>query len=101
MIEIYINKEQLELSEEPNIRMNNLVYDPTSLTYAQAEYSFEITVPSTPTNDRIFNYANNLSKLNKFNIRYDAQLIAEGTKIFDGQAVLRSYKNKEYTFIWR
>lgn len=98
MIEIYINKEQLELSEEPNIRMNNLVYDPTSLTYAQAEYSFEITVPSTPTNDRIFNYANNLSKLNKFNIRYDAQLIAEGTKIFDGQAVLRSYKNKEYTF---
>ena len=98
MIEIYINKEQLELSEEPNIRMNNLVYDPTSLNYTQAEYSFEISVPSTPTNDRIFNYANNLSKLNKFNIRYDAQLIAEGTKIFDGQAVLRSYKNKEYTF---
>ena len=98
MIEIYINKEQLELSEEPNIRMNNLVYDPTSLNYTQAEYSFEISVPSTPNNDRIFNYANNLSKLNKFNIRYDAQLIAEGTKIFDGQAVLRSYKNKEYTF---
>lgn len=98
MIEIYLNKEQLELSEEPNIRLNNLVYDPTSLNYTQAEYSFEITVPSTPTNDRIFNYANNLSKLNKFNIRYDAQLIAEGTKIFNGQAVLRSYKNKEYTF---
>lgn len=98
MIEIYLNKEQLELAEEPNIRMNNLVYDPASLSYTQAEYSFEITVPSTPTNDRIFNYANNLSKLNKFNIRYDAQLIAEGTKIFDGQAVLRRYKDKEYTF---
>lgn len=99
MIEIFVNGEQLELlnREDLNIRLNNVVYDPTTIGYTQAEYSFEFDVPSTPKNNRIFGNANELATLGKFNKRYNAQCVGSGTKVFDGQLVIKKYANKLYT----
>lgn len=98
LVELFVNGEKMELESQSslNLRFNNTLYDPEKITSTQAEYSFEFEIPSTPHNDRVFDYANNLSKLNKFHIRWNAQVYADGTKIFDGSLTLNGYKDKKY-----
>lgn len=100
-IELYINKELIELESQESlgIRINNVLFNPTKTTTTQAEYSFSFQIPSTPNNDKILNYANVLSKTNKFHARYSSQLYADGNLIFDGSLTVQKYdaSNKEYT----
>lgn len=100
-IELYINKELIELESQDslNLRINNVLFDPTKTTTTQAEYSYSFDIPSTPNNDRILNYANNLSRANKFHARYPAQVYADGHMIFDGSLTIQKYdaKDKMYT----
>ena len=100
-IELYINGELIELvsQESLNLRINNVLFDPTKTTTTQAEYSYSFDIPSTPNNDRILNYANNLSRTNKFHARYPSQVYADGHMIFDGSLTIQKYsaKDKMYT----
>lgn len=98
LIELYVNgkKVELESQESVNIRFNNVLFDPTKISSTQAEYSFEFELPMTKKNNEIFDYANNLSKLNKFHSRYQAELYADGNLIFRGSLTLNSFKNKKY-----
>ena len=98
LIELWVNGKKLELESQKslNLRFQNVLFNPEKITSTQAEYSFEFEVPSTPNNDKIFDYANNLSKLNKFHSRWNAEVYADGTIIFEGSLTLNSYKNKMY-----
>lgn len=98
LIELWVNGEKVELEsqESVNVRFNNVLFDPTKIASTQAEYSFEFELPCTPKNNKIFNFANNLSKLNKFHTRWNAELIADGDVIFSGSLTLNSVKNKMY-----
>jgi len=100
-IELYINGELIELESQDslNLRINNVLFDPAKTTTTQAEYSYSFDIPSTPNNDRILDYANNLSKLNKFHARYSSQVYADGHMIFDGSLTIQKYsaKDKMYT----
>lgn len=98
LVELYVNGEKLELENQKslNLRMNNVIYDPTKISSKQADYSFSFDIPSTSKNDRIFDYANNLAKNNKFHIRWDAEVYADGQKIFDGSLTINSFKEKKY-----
>lgn len=99
-IELYINKElvELESQESLGLRINNVVFNPTKTTTTQAEYSYSFNIPSTPVNDRILQYANTLSKPNKFHARYSSQVYADGEIIFDGSLTVQKYNSskKEY-----
>ena len=95
-IELIINKKQVDLGDDFNIRINNVINDPTKMGYTQAEYSYSFNLPATKNNNVIFDYANNLSKLNKFHNRYTAELYADGNLIFEGSLTLNSYKDNEY-----
>lgn len=100
-IELYINGELIELEnqESLNLRINNVLFNPTKTSTTQAEYSFSFDIPSTPNNDRVLGYANNLSRINKFRARYKSQIYADGTPIFDGSLTIQKYnaKDKMYT----
>jgi hypothetical protein len=100
-IELYINNEAMELEsqESLNLRINDVIFNPTKTTTTQATYSFSFDLPSTPNNDRILGYANNLSKANKFHARYPSQVYADGTMIFDGSLTVQKYNaaKKMYT----
>ena len=98
-IELYINGKSVEFENQGDvdIRFNNVLFDPTKISSNQAEYSFEFELPCTPTNNKIFEHANNLSKLNKFHARYDGELYADGTLIFKGSVTLNSVSNKHYS----
>ena len=98
LIELFVNGEKVELESQKslNLRFNNVLYDPEKIVSNQGEYSFEFEIPSTPKNDRIFDYANNLSKLNKFHQRWNAEVYADGTIIFEGSLTLNGYKDRMY-----
>lgn len=98
LIELYVNGKKVELEDQEsiNIRFNNVLFDPTKISSTQAEYSFEFELPATPRNNVIFDFANNLGKLNKFHQRYDAELYADGTVIFTGSLTINGYKGKKY-----
>lgn len=97
LVELIVNGVKLELeSQNLGVRMNATLFDASRLSTTQAEYSFSFDIPSTPLNDTVFDYANNLSKANKFRTRYDAELIADGTIIFRGTLIINSYLDKMY-----
>lgn len=100
-IELFINGELIELEsqESLNLRINNVLFNPTKTTTTQAEYSYSFDIPSTPSNDRILNHANVLSRINKFHARYPSQVYADGHMIFDGSLTIQKYdaKDKMYT----
>lgn len=97
-VTITVNNQLLELSDVDslNLRMNNIVYDPTKISSSQAEYSFTFNVPITPTNVKVFDWANILSKSNKFNKLYVARVFADGNEIFKGQLKISSIDNGKF-----
>jgi len=95
-IELIVNRKQVDLGNDFNVRINNVINDPTKMGYTQAEYSYSFNLPATKNNNVIFDYANSLPKLNKFHNRYTAELYADGNLIFEGSLTLNSYNNNEY-----
>ena len=100
-IELYVNGNLLELESQDslNLRINDVLFNPTKTTTTQATYSFSFDIPATPSNNKALDYANNLSKLNKFQTRYNSQVYADGELIFDGSLTVQKYsaKEKKYT----
>lgn len=100
-LEIYVNNQLIELESQDslNLRINNVIFNPTKTTTTQAEYSYSFEIPSTNVNDTILDYANNLAKLNKFHARYKAMVYADGNLIFDGSLTIQKYssKTRKYT----
>ena len=92
-IELWVNRKMVELEDQDSlgIRLNAVLFNPTKVTTTKSEYSFSFDVPSTPNNDRIFNYGNNLSRLNKFHGRYSAVVVADGDEIFRGSMIVEKY----------
>lgn len=92
-IELWVNGKMVELEDQDSlgIRLNAVLFNPTKVTTTKSEYSFSFDVPSTPNNDKIFNYANNLSRLNKFHGRYSAKVVADGDEIFNGSMIIEKY----------
>ena len=97
-VELFVNGHRVELESQDsvNVRFNNVLFDPTKISSTQAEYSFEFELPCTPVNNKIFDYANDLAKLNKFRPRWDAELYADGNLIFSGTLTLNSVKDRMY-----
>ena len=71
-IELYINGGLMELESQDslNLRLNSVLFNPTQTTTKQGEYSYSFELPSTPNNDKILDYGNNLSKINKYQDKY-------------------------------
>ena len=98
-IELWINGQKVDLESQKslNLRFQNVLFNPEKITSNQGEYSFEFEIPSTPNNDKIFDYANNLSKVGKFRVRFNAIVYADGQPIFTGTLIINSFKNKQYS----
>lgn len=97
-VSITVNNELIELENDKslNLRMNNIIYDPTKISSTQAEYSFSFNIPITPKNTRIFDFANILSKKNKFTKLYQAVVYGDGNEIFKGQLKITSIDDNTF-----
>lgn len=96
-IEIYVNKIKIDIfSEGINLRLNNVIFDPSKLTTTQAEYSFTFNLPITQTNANVFNYANVAEKRSKFSGRYESEVYANNIKIFQGILKISSIEDNMF-----
>ena len=97
-VNLVVNNQMVELENEKslNLRMNNIIYDPTKISSTQAEYSFSFDIPITPKNTRIFDFANILSKVNKFTKLYEAVVYGDGNEIFRGQLKIASIDGSKF-----
>lgn len=97
-VNIFINDERADIFSQDslNLRFNNTFADPSKISTIQTEYSFSFTLPITKTNDKIFDYANILSKRNKFNKRFKTHVNVDGILIFDGELILQSITKEGY-----
>lgn len=85
-IELYINRQLCDIISPENlgIRLNRILLNPAELSLRDSQYSYSITIPSTPTNDSIFSYANIEEVKNKFNHQHTALLYIDSVKVFEG-----------------
>lgn len=97
-LDILINGQRVDILDRSsiNLRINNVVYDPSEIKSTQAEYSFSFNLPTTPTNNKIFDYANELAKVNKFKNTYNCEVYADGILIFSGSLIIQSIKKGFY-----
>ncbi|MDR1809633.1 MAG: hypothetical protein LBR34_04420 [Prevotella sp.] len=97
-IELYINGQFCEVKapESMGVRLNRILLNPAELNVKDARYSYAVSLPSTPQNDRIFGYANVEEVGNKFSGNYTAILIANGITVFDGLFRLTEITSSSY-----
>lgn len=97
-IQLVVNGQSVDIKSQQgfSLAINNSLFDPKKLSSTQAEYSYSFTLPATPTNNKIFNFANCLDKSNRFHQRWKAELYADEQLIFSGTLIINSYKDKEY-----
>lgn len=97
-VDIIVNNQPIELydAEKLNLRINNVIFKPEEITSKNGEYSFSFEIPATPNNNKIFNFGNNMSKLNKFNTLYNCEVNVDGINIFNGTLRLSDTKEDKY-----
>lgn len=98
-LDIIVNGVPVELydPEKLNLRMNNVLFRPEEITSRTGEYSFSFEIPATPKNNKIFNFGNNMAKLNKFNTLYACDVNVDGINIFTGTLRLSDTATDRYT----
>ncbi|WP_029902927.1 hypothetical protein [Prevotella sp. 10(H)] len=96
-LELYINKQlcEIESPESFSVYLKRQLLNPAELSTKDAQRSYDITLPATATNNAIFGYTNTEEVKGKFSQLYDAQLLVNGIKIFDGKFKI-SEITKEY-----
>lgn len=97
-LKLYINGTlaDVESNEDLNLRIDNQMYDPSTIVTTTSEYSYSFSLPMTDRNNAIFDHANLLSKRNKFNKNYTCDVISAGINIFTGTLRLKSIENGKY-----
>lgn len=82
--ELYINGVLVDTGKDLGVRLNRQLLNPGELNTKDAQYSYSISLPPTPTNHAAFNYAHVEETKNKFNREYRADLIINSVRIFRG-----------------
>lgn len=97
---LYVDNQQLDLFQgsDLSISLVDNLYNPEKIDSTQSTYSFTFSCPATGNNCRIFQYADNLSQLNKFNKQFSCEIYANEFKIFSGSLLLQSYNSQEKSF---
>lgn len=98
-VDIYVNGHLVDITSQKslNLRINNTFASPEKIETISTEYSFSFSLPSTPNNNKIFDYANVLSKRGKFNKPYEVSIEVDHLLAFQGYLMIQSItKNDGY-----
>lgn len=86
-VELYINNQLCDIVSpyELGVRFQREILIPSEITTKDVQYSFTIKLPTSATNNNIFNFANVEEVKNKFNYEYNAILIVDSVTVFTGK----------------
>ena len=97
-IELYIDNRLCETENPENfsVYLKRQFFNPAELSTKDAQKSYDITLPATAVNNAIFGYTNVEEVKGKFSRLYDAHLLVNGIKIFDGKFKLSEITKTTY-----
>ncbi len=96
-IELYIANRLCDLEKSDlSIRLKRQFINPSELNTKDAQKSYTISLPSTPTNDEIFRYSNVEETEGKFSIYPDARLYVNNILILEGKFRLTEITRDSY-----
>lgn len=86
-IELYINGQlaDIDSADKFSVYLKRQLINPAELTTKDAQKSYNITLPASQTNNRIFGHTNVEEVQGKFVKLYDARLLVGGVLILDGK----------------
>lgn len=86
-VELLINNQLCDIVSpyDLGVRFQREILIPSEITTKDVQYSFTIKLPTTATNNAIFNFANVEEVKNKFNYEYNAILIVDSITVFTGK----------------
>ena len=91
MIQIYINNQELELSNDIGLRLNSILFSPGRIKQSIQEFSFSFDIPATDKNNKILGFPNALPVKGKFNKAFDCTIRAEERTVFKGNLLIDNY----------
>lgn len=95
MIQLYIDGQLTELNDT-SIMLQKEFDNSFDKIVVDAEFSYSIEIPSTLTNDKIFNFASTFDTSNKFVRIYDAELYSDDNLIIKGKFKLSEITSTSY-----
>lgn len=97
-IELYINRQLCDIENPDNfsVYLKRQLINPAELSTKDAQRSYDVTLPATATNNVIFGHINTEEVKGKFSQLYDAQLLVNGIKVFDGKFKLSEITKTTY-----
>lgn len=87
-LELYINNNLMDIDENTEVSLVKEFQSDEDLERKEVQYSYELELPITIANQKVFGYANSLDVKHKFYQQYDAQLYAEHILVLDGKFML-------------
>lgn len=96
--ELIINNQLCDIVNpfDLGVRFQREILIPSEITTKDVQYSFTIKLPTSNINNTIFNFANVEEVKNKFNYEYNALLIVDSIKVFDGKFRLTEIDEDTY-----
>lgn len=98
MIEITVNSNTLELSQDTGLRLSHVIMQPGQIRQSVQEFSFSFEVPATDSNNRIFGFANALPVRGKFSKVLDCTIRADEVEVFSGNLVIDSFDAEKQSY---
>lgn len=97
-IELYINKELCDIGklDSFSVYLKRQLLNPAELNTKDAQRSYDITLPASAVNNRIFGHINVEETKGKFARLYDALLLVNGIAIFEGKFKLNEITKHTY-----
>ena len=97
-VELYINNQLCDIVSpyELGVRFQREILIPSEITTKDVQYSFTIKLPTSATNNKIFNFANVEEVKNKFNYEYNAILIVDSITVFTGKFKITEIDEETY-----
>ena len=89
-IHLFIGDQEVEFSSDPKILFNFKITELSNPTITKNSWTKQITIPSTPANDDIFNHFYKLERSN-FGVNFNAMLKAPFTLYINGTLVQNGY----------
>lgn len=97
-VELYVNNQLCDIVSpyELGVRFQREILIPSEITTKDVQYSFTIKLPTSATNNKIFNFANVEEVKNKFNYEYNAILIVDSITVFTGKFKITEIDEEVY-----
>ncbi len=97
MINVYLNKMLCDIDiKRKDIVFKRMFLNPSSLNTEDRQRSYEIYLPKSPKNNRIFTFKNVEEVRGKFKNQYDAIVYINGLKVLEGKFIMTKIDSKGY-----